>query len=309
MSAHVPVMLAEVLEALAVRPGGTYVDATFGAGGYSTGILEKNASVIAFDRDPTVAASAEQLKGSFPALFTWHAAPFGQMAEFLAPGSCDGAAFDLGVSSMQLDTPERGFSFRFDGPLDMRMSRHGATAADLVNGMREVELASIIRDYGEERCARRVARAICSKRSEQPIATTGALAEVVRQVVPRSKDGIDPATRTFQALRIAVNDELGELERGLDAAATVLRPGGRLAVVSFHSLEDGLVKRRIDARAHSVASRLLPGEVPPAPPLWRWVVKKPLVASGREVSFNLRSRSARLRVAERLSSPLTSTLH
>jgi 16S rRNA (cytosine1402-N4)-methyltransferase len=309
VSGHIPVMLAEVLEALAVRPGGTYVDATFGAGGYSTGILEKNASVIAFDRDPTVAATAQQLKARFPASFAWHAVPFGRMADFLTPASCDGAAFDLGVSSMQLDTPERGFSFRFDAPLDMRMSRQGATAADLVNGMREAELATIIRDYGEERCARRIAKAICHRRNEQPIATTGALAEVVRQVVPRSKDGIDPATRTFQALRIAVNDELGELERGLDAAATVLKPGGRLAVVSFHSLEDGLVKRRLDAQAHTITSRLLPGEIPPAAPLWRWVAKKPLVASDGEVSSNPRSRSARLRVAERLSFPSTSTLH
>jgi 16S rRNA (cytosine1402-N4)-methyltransferase len=213
----------------------------------------------------------------------------------------DGVALDLGVSSMQIDQPERGFSFQKDGPLDMRMEGAGLSAADLVNSLPEAELADIIWRFGEERHSRRVARAIVADRGNQPFATTRQLAELVRKVVPAAKDGIDPATRTFQGLRIAVNDELGEVERGLAAAERLLVPGGRLAVVSFHSLEDRLVKDFFKDRSGLAArpSRHLP-PVAPTAPRFRLLSRKPILAAASELAANPRARSAKLRVAERL---------
>ncbi|MCA3269484.1 MAG: 16S rRNA (cytosine(1402)-N(4))-methyltransferase RsmH [Holosporales bacterium] len=306
---HTPVMLNEVMSGLAIAPGGHYIDATFGAGGYTRAFLERGARVTAFDRDPSTAVYAAPLTEEYGSAFVWHNRPYSELRLTTPANSVDGIAFDLGVSSMQLDEAERGFSFRFDAPLDMRMNPSvGASAAQLVNTLSETQLADSIFQYGEERCARRIAREICSVRKTAPIETTNALASLVRRVVPKSRDGLDPATRTFQALRIVVNDELGELQAGIDAAAVVLKPAGRLVVVSFHSLEDSQVKRQVGERASTTqkVSRLLPHEMNDnRPPLWRWISKKPLTPSKAEASSNPRARSARLRVAERLSPPLT----
>jgi 16S rRNA (cytosine1402-N4)-methyltransferase len=239
-------MLGEIVDALAPRDGATYVDATFGAGGYSEAILDAaDCTVWGIDRDPDTQARSADLRQRFEGRLTVLNGPFGDMVRLLGEvgvEQIDGIALDLGVSSMQIDDPARGFSFRADGPLDMRMAQSGMTAAEVVNQLTEFELADIIYRYGEERLSRRVAKAIVETRAEAPITRTGQLAGLVRRVVKKSKDGIDPATRTFQALRIYVNDEMGELERGLSAAETLLRPGGRLCVVSFHSLEDRQVK-------------------------------------------------------------------
>ncbi|MCB2106822.1 MAG: 16S rRNA (cytosine(1402)-N(4))-methyltransferase RsmH, partial [Rhodobacteraceae bacterium] len=239
---HIPVLLREVVEALAPRENAVYVDGTFGAGGYSRALLEAAPCIVwAIDRDPEALAKGRVLAESFEDRLHLISGRFGDMAELMAEQGVrhvDGIALDIGVSSMQIDDRARGFSFLRDGPLDMRMEREGRSAADVVNTMSEKELAEIILTYGEERHARRVARAIVAARQHRPFSRTLHLADVIRAEVPRSNDGIDPATRTFQALRIFVNDELGELERGLRAAEVLLKPGGRLAVVSFHSLED-----------------------------------------------------------------------
>ena len=258
--------------------------------------------IVAIDRDPDAVAAATDLAAAFPGRLTVRLGRFADM-EALAGEPADGVALDLGVSSPQLDDPARGFSFRFDAPLDMRMAREGATAADLVNQLPEAELASLIRDLGEERHARRVARAIVAAR---PISRTGRLADIVRAAVPRARDGIDPATRTFQALRLHVNDELGELSRGLCAAERLLKPGGRLAVISFHSLEDRRVKRFLGRRAGAAGrgSRHLPAS--PAdrrPPSFRLVQRRPVTPSDHEIAANPRARSARLRAAVRTSAP------
>ena len=306
---HAPVMLQEVIACLQPRDGAIYVDGTFGAGGYTRGLLEAAAcDVWAIDRDPDALTSGEPLVENAKGRLRLRQGRFGDMDRLLAADGVrqvDGIALDLGVSSMQLDQPQRGFSFRADGPLDMRMERDGPTAADLVNELDEEELANILFRYGEERRSRRVARAIVAARSDQPIRTTGQLADIVRRALGPSHDGIDPATRTFQALRIVVNDELGELQRGLGAAERLLAPGGRVAVVSFHSLEDRLVKDYLRARSDAAprASRHLPTEVR-GEPRFRLLHRRALRPSDEEIAANPRARSARLRAAERTAAPL-----
>lgn len=300
---HVPVLLDEVVAALAPHDGATYVDGTFGAGGYSKALLEAaQCRVVGIDRDPEAVARGAALAARYEGRLRVVEGRFGDMARFLGGAKVDGVALDLGVSSPQLDDPERGFSFRTDGPLDMRMGRDGKSAADLVNTESEEKLAEIIREYGEERFARRIARAIVARR---PIFRTGELAAIVRDAIPRrDPSGIDPATRTFQALRIWVNDELGELDRGLAAAEAVLAPGGRLAVVSFHSLEDRRVKDFLKQRSGGAprASRHAPAAPTPAP-TFRLLSRKPVVPSAEELRRNPRARSARLRAAERTAAP------
>jgi len=309
MSTHVPVLLNEVVEALRPTGGERYLDGTFGAGGYTRALLDKaDCQVIALDRDPDAIAAGQTLAERYPSRLLLIEGRFGDMAELLeAEGvsEVDGVALDLGVSSMQFDQPERGFSFRASGPLDMRMEKRGASAADLVNQADEADLADTFWRYGEERRSRRVARAIVEQRKQKPIETTGELAEIVRRAVgPSAKDESDPATRVFQALRIAVNDELGELERGLAAAEQVLAPGGRLAVVSFHSLEDRAVKEFVRARSGRTPapSRHAPPRRAPQAATLRDLTRRPVVPSDAEVAANPRARSARLRVAEKIGS-------
>jgi len=307
MSDHYPVMLNEVLENLAPCAGGVYVDGTFGAGGYSKAILElADCTVIAIDRDPNAKDVADDLRDSFGERFIFVQGCFGDALELVNTAGfkqIDGFVLDLGVSSMQLDQAERGFSFRFDGPLDMRMGQDGESAADIVNSMAEEDLANLIYKYGEERLSRRIAKNIVRERVEERIETTERLAEIIRAVVPRSpKDKIDPATRTFQALRIAVNDELGELERGLEAAQSLLTDEGRLVVVSFHSLEDGIIKSFLYERAGYVsnASRHMPPNQEDVSDITFSLPKrKPIDPSVTEVRENARSRSAKLRVGVR----------
>jgi 16S rRNA (cytosine1402-N4)-methyltransferase len=305
---HIPVMAREVVEALQPRDGGRYVDGTFGAGGYTTAVLDRaDCRVVAIDRDPDAIAAGKLLVERYAPRLRLIEGRFGEMAGLLSAEGIrkvDGVALDLGVSSMQFDRAERGFSFRASGPLDMRMEKSGASASDLVNDSDEDDLANIIWRYGEERRSRRVARAIVETRRTKRIETTGELAEIVRRAVgPSARDESDPATRTFQALRIAVNDELGELERGLEAAEQVLAPGGRLAVVSFHSLEDRAVKEFVRAR-----SGRTPGPSRHSPPAGeataatlRDLTRKPVAPSATEIAANPRARSARLRVAEKLA--------
>ncbi len=302
--AHIPVLLAEVIAALKPHDDGLYLDGTFGAGGYSEAILRAAACrVVALDRDPAAVARGEDLAKLYAGRLILIEGRFSEMERLLASRGIvqlTGVALDLGVSSMQLDDPARGFSFRADGPLDMRMGPDGRNAADLVNGADEADLASLIRDYGEERFARRIARAIVAAR---PLNRTGELAAAIRSVVPDT-GGIDPATRTFQALRIAVNDELDELDHGLAAAERLLEPGGRLAIVAFHSLEDRRVKdflRRRSADAPK-ASRHAPATRGPAPS-FRLITRKAVAPSAEEIARNPRARSARLRAAERTDAP------
>jgi 16S rRNA (cytosine1402-N4)-methyltransferase len=305
---HIPVLLAEVVDALQPRDGGRYVDGTFGAGGYTTAMLDRaDCRVIAIDRDPDAIAAGQALAERYAPRLRLIEGRFGDMVELLsAEGveNVDGVALDLGVSSMQFDQAERGFSFRASGPLDMRMEKNGQSAADLVNEADEAELADIIFRYGEERRSRRVARAIVEARKHKRIETTGELAEIVRRAVgPQGRDESDPATRTFQALRIAVNDELGELERGLAAAEQVLASGGRLAVVSFHSLEDRQVKEFVRNRAGRTPapSRHAPPRGEVAAPALRDLSRRPVTPSAAEIAANPRARSARLRVAEKVA--------
>jgi 16S rRNA (cytosine1402-N4)-methyltransferase len=304
---HVPVLKHEVVGALRPRDGGRYVDGTFGAGGYSSAMLDRaQCEVIAIDRDPDTIAAGRALAERYAPRLRLIEGRFGDMVELLSAeglDEVDGVALDLGVSSMQFDQAARGFSFRASGPLDMRMERAGRSAADVVNEAEEAELADIIWRYGEERKSRRVARAIVEARKHKRIETTGELAEIVRRAVgPQGRDESDPATRTFQALRIAVNDEMGELERGLVAAEQVLAPGGRLAVVSFHSLEDRAVKDFVRGRAGRIAapSRHAPPRREERVATLKDLTRKPIVPSQAEVAANPRARSARLRVAERL---------
>jgi len=305
--AHVPVLAAEMVATLAPAAGRLYLDGTFGAGGWSRALLEAApCRVVAIDRDPEAIIIGRELARSFAGRLTVVEGCFGEMDRLLRPlgiDSVNGVALDLGVSSPQLDDPSRGFSFRADGPLDMRMAGAGSTAADLVNTLPEMALAGLIRTLGEERFARRVARAIVRAREAAPITRTAALADLVRQTVPG--DGrIDPATRTFQALRIAVNDEEGELERGLAAAERLLAPGGRLAVASFHSLEDRRVKNFLRTRSGAAprASRHAPA-ARQAAPSFRLIARKPVVPGAAEIARNPRARSARLRTAERTAAP------
>jgi 16S rRNA (cytosine1402-N4)-methyltransferase len=304
-------MINEVVGALAPEKGGVFVDATFGAGGYSRALLDAGADlVLAIDRDDEAAQRAALISEEFKGRFKFFKGCFGDVSEIL-PGAgydnVDGFVMDLGVSSMQIDTPSRGFSFRADGPLDMRMdsSAEVETAADIVNTWSEEDLAHIIKVYGEERFARRLAKEIVRTRSEEPFRTTDQLANLIRRVVPRAKDNIDPATRTFQALRIAVNDELSELARGLVGAEQVLANGGRLVVVSFHSLEDTIVKRFLVDRSGTGGgqSRYLPVPQNEKKPSFDLVSKKALSPGSDEVASNSRSRSAKLRVAIRNANP------
>ena len=303
---HIPVLMREVVDALQPRDGGRYVDGTFGAGGYTTAMLDRaDCQVIAIDRDPDAIGAGRALAERYAPRLRLIEGRFGDMADLLSAegvDDVDGVALDLGVSSMQFDQADRGFSFRASGPLDMRMEKNGPSAADLVNDADEAELADIIFRYGEERRSRRVARAIVEARKHKRIETTGELAEIVRRAVgPQGRDESDPATRTFQALRIAVNDELGELERGLAAAEQVLAPGGRLAVVSFHSLEDRAVKEFVRARAGRTPgpSRHAPPRADAEAAKLRDLTRKPVLPSAAEIAANPRARSARLRVAEK----------
>ena len=304
---HVPVLLDEVLEALAPRDGAIYVDATFGAGGYSRAILDAaDCAVWGLDRDPEAIAEGQPLADSYGGRLTLVEGRFGEMDGLVAARPIDGVALDLGVSSMQLDRPERGFSFRADGPLDMRMGGTGPSAADLVNGCPEAELADIIYRYGEERRSRRIARAIVEARRSERIERTLQLAEIVRAAVKPRAETIHPATRTFQALRIAVNDELAEIDAGLAAAERLLAPGGRLAVVAFHSLEDRKVKNFLRTRSGALprTSRHLPAttQVDRAP-TFELLLKGARKPTATEISVNPRARSARLRAARRTSAP------
>lgn len=306
---HIPVLLDEVLDALAPRDGGVYVDGTFGAGGYSRAILERADCVVwGIDRDPGALPRAEALRARFGDRLQFVPGCFGDARTLLGGrgvSAVDGLALDIGVSSMQIDDAARGFSFRFDGPLDMRMGGDGPTAAELVNQLDQDALADIIHELGEERAARRIARAIVEARGQAPILSTTDLARVVRRVLPRAKDGIDPATRTFQALRIHVNDELGELARGLEAAEALLVPGGRLAVVCFHSLEDRRVKRFLSERsgAGPRPSRHLPDAPTGRAPSFRLLERRAIKPGQAEQQRNPRARSARLRWAERTAAP------
>ena len=311
-SSHVPVLLDPAVDALAVRGGRTYVDATFGGGGYSRAILRTpGADVWAIDRDPRSLAGGAGLARSAGGRLRLVEGRFGDLESLLARHGVakvsGGIVFDLGVSSDQLDAAERGFGFRRDGPLDMRMEAAGPTAADVVNTAAESELADIFFRYGEERRARRVAAAIAAARAERPITRTGQLAAIVRGAVPPARDGLDPATRCFQALRIRVNDELGEIGRALPAAERTLAAGARLVVVAFHSLEDRAVKRFLMRRARPPARpsrHLAPFDAgaPPAPS-FGLVHRRAMRASARERRDNPRARSARLRAAERTAAP------
>ena len=298
---HLPVMCAEVVSWLDPRPGGRYLDGTFGGGGYAEAILARaTCTLFAIDRDPDAIARGAALAARHPGALCLIEGNFGDMVALLerqGVRSLDGVVLDLGVSSFQLDQAERGFSFRNDGPLDMRMGRSGPTAADLVNTMAEDELADVLFSLGDERRSRRVASAIVAARRETPIATTGQLAAIVRRVVPGSRDGIDPATRSFQALRIRVNDELGEIERGLAAAASLLGEGGRLVVVSFHSLEDRIVKRfMLDAAGQApLPSRHVPAGAARAAAGFSLLTRRAERPTEAEMLRNPRARSAKLR--------------
>ncbi|MCB5197620.1 16S rRNA (cytosine1402-N4)-methyltransferase [Loktanella sp. DSM 29012] len=300
---HIPVLINAIIDACAPIAG-TWLDGTFGAGGYTRRLLDAGADrVIAVDRDPLAFEMAQDWIAGYGDRITCVAGEFSKLDTYAQ--DLDGVVLDLGVSSMQLDLAERGFSFMRDGPLDMRMSQSGPSAADLVNGAEESELADIIYLYGEERMSRRIARSIVAAR---PITTTLQLAKIVESCLPRAKPNQShPATRTFQALRIAVNDEYGELAEGLMAAERALRPGGQLAVVTFHSVEDRMAKRFIQARSGTTANanRYAPAleEVTPA---FTQKTRKAIAADAAEVAANPRARSAKLRVATRTDAPAES---
>jgi len=308
MPGHIPVLLNEVIEWLAVRPGGQYIDATFGGGGHTRALLQASAPdgrVLAVDADPEAVERARVLAGEYPGRLVVGHSNFADLAQ-LAPAAgfakVDGVLFDLGLSSLQLADPERGFSFQQPGPLDMRFDpTRGEPAAALVNTLPEERLADILWRYGEEPRARTIAKAIVRARQQRPLTTTTELAEVVARVVGRAGQRIHPATRTFQALRIAVNGELDALAGGLDAAISLLRPGGRLVVIAFHSLEDRIVKQTF--RAEAQGCRCPPGTpvcICGHRPRLRILTPHPIFPSAAEVARNPRSRSARLRAAERL---------
>jgi 16S rRNA (cytosine1402-N4)-methyltransferase len=310
---HIPVLLTEVLEVTAPSDGDVIVDATFGAGGYTRAILEAaNCRVIAFDRDPSAINAAEGVSRDFPGRFDFVQAPFAELDQHLAE-PVDAVVFDIGVSSMQLDDADRGFSFMSPGPLDMRMfaargnvPEDGPDAAHLVNTLEADDLADLIFHLGEERRARQIARAIVRERETAPLTTTTALADLVARVYGRPpRDGRHPATRTFQALRIAVNDELRQLAQALYAAETMLRPGGRLVVVTFHSLEDRIAKRFFTVRSGrtSGGSRHRPEMIELSRPSFRLVNHRPLTPGNEEVTQNPRARSAKLRWGIRTEAP------
>ena len=309
LAPHTPVMLAEVLEALRPQPGRLIVDGTFGAGGYSSAFLMAGADVMALDRDPAAARLAEPLARQYGPRFELRLGRFSEFEDQLAQADrthCDGLALDLGVSSMQLDQAERGFSFMRDGPLDMRMGDDGPTAADLVNTSDQVELARILYVYGEERQSRRIAAALVRRRAQQPFERTLDLAEAVERALGGRRGApTHPATRTFQALRIAVNEELAELEAGLAAAERALADGGRLAVVTFHSLEDRIVKGFLTERSGSgpSVSRHLPMVAAGPEPTFALQHRGARAPGAAETAANPRARSAKLRAAVRTAAP------
>jgi 16S rRNA (cytosine1402-N4)-methyltransferase len=302
---HIPVLLNEVIHALAITPGSEIVDGTFGAGGYSQTMLVCGARVYAFDRDPDAYAKGADLAERSGGQLVLHSACFSEMQKRLGDAGIeqvDGVVLDIGVSSMQLDQTERGFSFQGDGPLDMRMSREGQSAADFVNGADEADIADVIYRYAEERQSRRIARAIVHAR---PLKTTGELAAVVRKALGyRPGAPKDPATRTFQAIRIHINAELEELEAGLEAAEKILKPGGRLVVVTFHSLEDRIVKNFLRERSGAMpsGSRHMPLVEAALHPTFMKAAKA-VRPSASEIAQNPRSRSATLRLAVRSDAP------
>lgn len=307
MSGHVPVLLAEVLATLAPRAGEVLLDGTFGGGGYAAAILAAaECTLYAIDRDPEAIARGAALAARFPGRLHLLQGRFGAMLDLLNEAGVarlDGVVLDIGVSSFQIDTAERGFSFRADGPLDMRMSRSGPSAADLVNTLSERELADTLFQLGEERASRRIAHAIVKARAEAPITTTLRLAEIIRAVLPPDRSGNHPATRSFQALRIRTNDELGEIERGLAQAAQLLAPGGRLVVVSFHSLEDRIVKRfmtEASGRAPAPSRHDPRGLVGREAAQFRLLTPRAIRPGDAETEANPRARSARLRAIQRL---------
>ena len=300
---HIPVLLDEVIDALAITPGETHVDGTFGAGGYSMAMIAAGAKVHGFDQDPDAIASGAALVEAADGKLILHHAFYSQMADMLSDEAIDGVALDIGVSSMHLDQAERGFSFQKDGPLDMRMSQDGPSAADFLNEADEEDIANVIYRYGEERRSRKIAKAIVNAR---PLTRTSELANVVRKTLGQKPgDKKDPATRTFQAIRIHINRELGELEDGLIAAERLLKPGGRLAIVTFHSLEDRIVKNFLRDRSgqKSAGSRHLPqvSEKRPAPTFHK--PAKMVRPAGAEQVSNPRARSATLRSAVRSDAP------
>lgn len=301
---HIPVLLSEVLAALSPKPGQVILDGTFGAGGYTSAILAEGADVIALDRDPNAIAGGKALVEASGGRLTLIHSRFSELAEHAPAGGLDGVVLDIGVSSMQLDEAERGFSFRHDGPLDMRMAQAGASAADIVNRAGVSDLTRIFGLLGEERHAGRIARMIEKRRAERPFLRTRDLADAIERLVGRKPgDRIHPATRVFQGLRIFVNDELGELARALLAAERALKPGGRLAVVTFHSLEDRTVKRFLAERSGRAGggSRHLPEAKGPAATFERPAAAVP--PSEAEMTANPRARSARLRAAIRTAAP------
>ncbi|MDF2689683.1 MAG: rRNA ((1402)-N(4))-methyltransferase [Microvirga sp.] len=308
-SRHVPVLLAEVGTALDAKRGGVFIDGTFGAGGYTRAILDAHPQnrVIAIDRDPDAIAGGEALAAKYKKRLMLVPGRFGDLDDIArAQGfdSVDGVVLDIGVSSMQLDQAERGFSFRNEGPLDMRMEQSGPSAADLVNESSEAELADIFYHYGEERRARAVARAVIEARRRQPFESTRQLADLVASLIRQEPSGIHPATRVFQGLRIAVNDELGELARALHAAERILKPGGRLVVVTFHSLEDRIVKQFFASRTGRAptGSRHLPTAAAPEP-TFDAITRGPIAPSEQEMARNPRARSAKLRAGARTDTP------
>ncbi|MEP2103482.1 MAG: 16S rRNA (cytosine(1402)-N(4))-methyltransferase RsmH [Parasphingorhabdus sp.] len=300
---HIPVLLDAVIDALAITPGETHVDGTFGAGGYSMAMIAAGAKVHGFDQDPDAIAGGQSLVEASEGKLVLHHEYYSQMADVLSDEEIDGVALDIGVSSMHLDQAERGFSFQKDGPLDMRMSQDGPSAADFLNEADEEEIANVIYRYGEERRSRKIAKAIVNAR---PLTRTSELANVVRKALGQKPgDKKDPATRTFQAIRIHINRELGELEDGLVAAERLLKPGGRLAIVTFHSLEDRIVKNFLRDRSgqKSAGSRHLPqvSETRPAPTFHK--PAKMVRPAGAEQVSNPRARSATLRSAVRSDAP------
>ena len=303
---HQPVLVAEVLDALRPRPHGRYVDGTVGGGGHAAAVLRASVPggrLLGFDRDAAAVEAAGRRLAEYAGRFELRQANFADLTAWVEPGSCDGALLDLGVSSPQLDWPERGFSFQQDGPLDMRMDvRQPLTAADLVNHASVAELIRLFRELGEEPEAARLARAIDGARRSVRIESTGQLAALVERAKPRRGRRLHPATRVFQALRMAVNDELGSLRRGLVAALAVLKPGGRLAVVTFHSVEDRVVKAFGNelARDYVTSGAVdVPELRQPAAPRVRWVCRKAIRPVPEEVAANPRARSAQLRVLEK----------
>ncbi len=301
---HIPVLIDGVMKALQPARGKTVVDATFGAGGYSRAFLEAGASVIALDRDPSARKFAQGLPAD---RFRLVESRFSELDEVTGPGAVDGVVFDIGVSSMQLDEPERGFSFMRDGPLDMRMAADGPTAADLVNDAEPADLARILYVYGEERQSRRIAGAIARRRAEQPFTRTLELAEFIEKALGGRRGAkTHPATRSFQAIRIAVNEELAELEAGLAAAERALKVGGVLCVVTFHSLEDRIVKTFLSVRAGRTpaGSRHAPPVQAGAAPSFDLLFNGAQAPSDAEMAANPRARSAKLRAAVRTAAPV-----